>query len=236
MVSIDVVLPVHNEGESIAQTLREFLAVTAENDCAVRFVVSEDGSTDDTVEILQGLAKEMPIKLLSATSRKGYSQAVIDGLDACDADLMCCVDSDGQCDPSDLAQLIAQLPGHDIVFGQRTPRADPTVRIAMSAAFRAVYRVLFGIRLRDPSCPYVLMRKDAWTRLRAQPNIGRLPQGFWWEFLARAHFEQLKIATVPVSHRVRTAGTTQVYRVSKVPRIAAVHLAGLVRLRRDLTA
>ena len=74
---IDIVLPVHNEGSSIAQTLREFhQKVSVEDGIPVRFVICEDGSSDDTVPVLQALAGELPIKLISDPVRKGYSRAV----------------------------------------------------------------------------------------------------------------------------------------------------------------
>ena len=63
---IDIVLPVHNEGASIATTLREFhRVVMLEGGQPIRFVVCEDGSSDDTVPVLQKLAIELPIKLIS---------------------------------------------------------------------------------------------------------------------------------------------------------------------------
>jgi hypothetical protein len=67
-------------------------------------------------------------------------------------------------------------------------------------------------------------------------NVGILKQGFWWEFLARAVAANLCIVETPVRHRVRARGVTQVYRPTKVPRIAIEHLIGLYRLRQELDA
>lgn len=81
--TIDVVLPAHNEGASIGSTLRDFYyKVALESKIPIRFVVCEDGSTDDTVLVLRQLAKEIPLKLISDPVRKGYSRAVIDGMRA----------------------------------------------------------------------------------------------------------------------------------------------------------
>ena len=232
---IDIVLPVHNEGSSIAQTLREFhQKVSVEDGIPVRFVICEDGSSDDTVPVLQALAGELPIKLISDPVRKGYSRAVIDGLRATDSDWVLCIDSDGQCDPSDLVKLAAARPGHDMIIGYRNPRSDTPMRKAMSGAFGIVYRRFFNVRLRDPSCPYVLINRVGLKAILGG-NVGILKQGFWWEFVARATALGLRIKELPVSHRVRSAGTTQVYRLDKIPRIAVEHLAGLRKLRRELS-
>ena len=233
---IDVVLPVHNEGASIAGTLREFHEkVAVEAKIPIRFVICEDGSSDDTVPVLQALAGELPIKLISDPVRKGYSRAVIDGLSATESEWVVCIDSDGQCDPADFMQLAAARTGHDMVMGYRNPRSDTLMRKLMSGAFGFVYRRFFSVRLRDPSCPYILINRSGLDAILAG-NTGILKQGFWWEFVARATALGLRIKEVPVHHRVRTSGTTQVYRLTKIPRIAIEHLSGLRTLRAELSA
>jgi hypothetical protein len=44
-----------------------------------------------------------------------------------------------------------------------------------------------------------------------------MQQGFWWEFVARVHRGGYRIAELPVHHRLRSAGETQVYRWSRMP-------------------
>jgi len=195
--------------------------------------VSEDGSSDGTAAVVQALAATLPITLITAPARKGYSRAVVDGLRATTADLVACVDADGQCDPRDLVRLVQALDGHDVVVGRRTHRADHWSRKIMSRAFRSVFSVFFSVPLHDPSSPYLLIRRAALDRVLAS-DPGILPQGFWWEFYARAVELGLGLSEIPVSHRTRSAGKTQVYRPTKIPRIALVHLIGLVRLRREL--
>ena len=233
---IDIVLPVHNEGASIAATLREFhRVVMLEGGQPIRFVICEDGSSDDTVPALQKLATELPIKLISDPMRKGYSRAAIDGFRGSTSDWVGFIDSDGQCDPADLFVLAALRDGHDLVMGWRNPRSDPWIRKVMSGAFKAVYRLFFRVPVHDPSCPYLLINRTGLEEILSG-NVGILKQGFWWEFLARAVAVNLRIAEAPVRHRVRASGVTQVYRPAKVPRIAAEHLLGLYRLRRELDA
>lgn len=202
---------------------------------AVRYVVSEDGSSDGTAAVVQALAAALPITLITAPMRKGYSRAVVDGLRATTADLVACVDADGQCDPRDLIRLAQSLDGHDLIVGRRMHRADHWSRKVMSRAFRTVFSVFFSVPLHDPSSPYLLITRPALDRVLAS-DPGILPQGFWWEFYARAVELGLSLSEIPVGHRARSAGTTQVYRPTKVPRIALVHLIGLIRLRRQLSA
>src|ERR1700688_2296647 len=233
---IDVVVPAHNEGASIGATLREFYrTVAVDGGISIRFVVCEDGSTDDTVPVLRKLSEEIPLQLISDPVRKGYSRAVIDGMRATDSEWVAFIDSDGQCDPADFAQLVALQDGADMVMGWRNPRSDPWIRKVMSGAFGLVYRRLFDVRVRDPSCPYLLIRRPALQKILAG-HVGVLKQGFWWEFLARACAGGLRIVETPGRHRQRSSGVTQVYRPAKIPRIAAEHLVGLLKLKRELDA
>ena len=234
--TIDIVLPVHNEGASIAATLREFhRVVMLEGGQPIRFVVCEDGSTDDTLPVLQNLTTELPLELISDPARKGYSRAVIDGFRGTTSNWVGFIDSDGQCDPADLLRLAVLRKGADLVMGWRNPRSDAWIRKLMSGAFKAVYRLFFHVPVRDPSCPYLLVNRTGLEKILSG-NVGILNQGFWWEFVARAVAAKLRIVETPVRHRARASGVTHVYRPTKLPRIAAEHLFGLYRLRRELDA
>ncbi len=231
---VDIVLPVHNEGASIEATLREFYeVVTKKNSIPIRFVICEDGSKDNTVEVLRRLEKELPMLLITSTERKGYSKAVIDGFRACTGDVVGFIDSDGQCDPSDFTKLYEKLDQYDFVLGYRNPRSDHWIRLVMSGSFKLVYKVIFPVKAKDPSCPYLLIKLPLLQRVLSG-NVGILKQGFWWEFLARVTATKTAYAQVPVNHRVRSAGETQVYRPTKVPRIAYEHLLGLLSLKSEL--
>ncbi len=231
---IDIVLPAHNEGLTIGGTLREFHEQVVEDmGIPIRFVVCEDGSTDNTVDVLKSIADDLPILLITDTKRKGYSRAVVDGLRATTSAIVGFIDSDGQCDPRDFKELHERIAEADLVLGYRNPRRDHWFRKLMSGAFRAVYRIFFNPRVRDPSCPYLLINRAALNEL-LEGNLGLLKQGFWWEFSARSRAAGLRIVEVPVNHRIRAGGTTQVYRVTKVPRIAVEHFIALFALRKEL--
>jgi glycosyltransferase involved in cell wall biosynthesis len=232
---IQIVSPVHNEGEHIAATLREFYRVVRdEGDCPIHLIICEDGSSDNSMSVLQQLSTELPMTIISGRARKGYSRAVIDGLRSTTSGWVAFIDSDGQCDPADLLRL-ASLRSEtlDVIVGWRNPRYDSWVRRLMSFSFGIVFRLLFGATVRDPSCPYLLISRPGLEKV-LRGNVGLLKEGFWWEFSARAVAAKLRIAQNPVRHRRRAGGKTQIYRLRKVPRIAVENLVGLYRLRREL--
>lgn len=227
---MSVILPVHNEADSIEGVIREIYE-ELEARVDVHFVVCEDGSRDGTKEVLTALARELPMTLEMSEGRKGYSQAVLDGLRLVQTPFFLCLDSDGQCDPRDFWALWERRHDADIVIGNRVDRQDTWQRRMQSRAFRSVFRLLFDVRLNDPSCPFVLGWSSATECL---PDHPILDQGFWWEFVARVSGYGLRIAEVPVRHRARAAGTTKVYTWKTIPGIARSHLAGLSRIRREI--
>jgi glycosyltransferase involved in cell wall biosynthesis len=236
MNSIDLILPAHNEEQTIGGTLQEFYdVVTVGQNIPVRFIVCEDGSKDNTVEVIQALAEKVPILLISEPIRKGYSRAVIDGLRASTSSVVGFIDSDGQCDPHDFTRLCQKFTETDcdLLMGYRNPRRDHWIRLVMSSLFKSVYHLYFRPGLRDPSCPYLLIKRAALEKI-LNGQLGILKQGFWWEFVARAHALKLHIEQIGVTHRIRSGGTTQVYRPAKVPGIAWAHLRGLSRLKQEL--
>jgi hypothetical protein len=57
-----------------------------------------------------------------------------------------------------------------------------------------------------------------------------MQQGFWWEYVARVHRRGFSIRELPVHHRLRSAGTTQVHKLRKLPGIGWRHVLALFRI------
>jgi len=170
--------------------------------------------------------------LISGSERKGYSGAVMDGLRVAEAPYVLCLDSDGQCDPADFAKFWSARRSADVLIGARLNRQDTALRKAPSGLFKRLHTLLFSAQLSDPSCPFVLARREVYAKL--VPRLGVLSQGFWWEFVARASRSGKSIVEIPVAHRRRAAGETQVYRLNTIPKIGWSHVIGLLRIWRQL--
>jgi len=224
---VEILLPVHNEAASIEATIREIYNELSPR-LNVDFIICEDGSRDNTKEILAKLAKELPMRLNLSDARKGYSRAVRDGMHMLQSEYLLCLDSDGQCNPKDFWGLWEARAGYDVVLGWRVRRADNFARRIMSRLFYGIYQLVFRAPVHDPSCPYVLIKKSVAFEL--VDELGAMQQGFWWEFVARVHRRGHKVKELPVHHRLRSAGVTQVYRWSKMPGIFLRHVAALFRI------
>jgi glycosyltransferase involved in cell wall biosynthesis len=221
---IEVLLPVHNEAASIESTIREWFDELSPG-IAVGFIVCEDGSVDGTKDILARLAQQLPLRLNLSDARRGYSRAVKDGMRMLKSDYLLCVDSDGQCDPNDFQQLWQRRKEADVLIGWRVDRADTFIRRGFSRIFYYIYQAVLRTPVHDPSCPFVLIPQKVAVRL--VDELGSMQQGFWWEFVARAHRRKFTIKEIPVHHRTRSAGVTQVYRWNRMPGIFLKHVAAV---------
>jgi glycosyltransferase involved in cell wall biosynthesis len=224
---LEIVMPVCNEGATIAATLREWYDELSPR-IALEIVVAEDGSRDNTKEVLRGLSRELPLKLDMTDARRGYGSAVLAALRATSGAHVLAVDSDGQCDPRDFWPFWKHRDRFDVLIGWRVRRGDSLARRLMSRSFKLLHRALFGVPLHDPSCPYVLISRPLLETLL--PELGTLTEGFWWEFIARAASRGARIGEVPIAHRLRAHGATVVFKPAQVPRIAWQNGIGLLRI------
>ena len=118
---VEVLLPVHNEGRSIETTIRGIYTELSPL-LNVRFIVCEDGSRDDSKDVLRRLSAELPMRLNLSDTRKGYSKAMREGMAMLEAEFLLCLDSDGQCDPRDFTGFWQQREAADVLIGWRTNR------------------------------------------------------------------------------------------------------------------
>jgi glycosyltransferase involved in cell wall biosynthesis len=227
---LDLVMPVHNEGGAIERTLREWYAELSPA-VDLRFVIAEDGSRDNTKDVLRKLAKELPMHLDIAEQRRGYAGGMLAGLSASTTPYVLTSDSDGQSDPKDFWRLWAKREDYDLIVGWRVNRIDPLSRLLMSKCFKFYHKVLFGTRLHDPSCNVMLLKRSVVESLI--PKLGELVEGFQWELVARAIQGGLKIGELGLNHRARASGRSVVYAPACVPGIAWRNGVGLLRVWLD---
>jgi dolichol-phosphate mannosyltransferase len=226
-VELQIVMPVHNEAKVIGTTLKEWYEELSPF-VSVQFVITEDGSKDGTQEVLTQLATQYPVLLDMSDKRRGYTGAMIAGMRLSTAPYILAVDADGQFDPKDFKKFWEKRERCPVLIGWRLVRADVLARRIMSKSFKLLHRGLFGTKLHDASCGYVLMQRSAMEKLL--PELGVVPEGFWLEVTARAMRRGIRVEEVPINHRSRTAGTTVVYKPLRVPGIAWRNATGLLRV------
>jgi len=164
-------MPAYNEVGCISEVVGAWLAVLPEG---AELEVVDDGSTDGTGAVLDGLGADARLRVVHQANRghgptihAAYRRAVEE------VDWVFQVDSDGQFDPTDLARLWARRAEAPFLWGVRADRQDPPVRKLVSAVAARWLGILFGVRVRDANVPFRLMRSDALRPLleRVDPEV-----------------------------------------------------------------
>jgi glycosyltransferase involved in cell wall biosynthesis len=232
---VAVLMPVHNEAETIERTVNAFYNAIGSR-MPLELVISEDGSSDTTREIIEKISEKIPLKAILSPSRKGYASGIKDGLKLVEAEYVLITDSDGQHDPSDFWKLWKLRTKYDIVSGWRKKRADAVHRKVMSKVFQTMVKHAFNLpNLMDITAPFKLMRTEIAREIANECQF--MNESFWSEFVIRAHARGLKIIEIPVNHKNRADNSlTRVYRPWKIPKIAYAQFTALFKLRADLNS
>ena len=110
----------------LAKEMTSFLC--SENNVINRVYVIEDGSTDGTSEKLKELSDKYNLSLSQSEERRGYSNALIEGLSISKSEYIFFSDLGGKFDWSEVNNLIGKLPDNDLVIGVRKHRNDQKYR------------------------------------------------------------------------------------------------------------
>lgn len=223
-----VILPVYNEAQTIAATVRAYHEKVVRRLEGAELIIAEDGSRDGTKEALRELAKEIPFRLVSGEARKGYTKAFKDALALPDADWILFSDSDGQQDPEDFHKLLAAAGDCDIIGGHKSPRHDPFYRLLMSKVYNAVINALFGTGFKDINAGFKAFRREAVADVL--PRVRELKHCVMSEFMVVAHLRGWRIREVPIRHFPREAGAS-IFNFRNIGPIVFGLLAGLWRIR-----
>jgi glycosyltransferase involved in cell wall biosynthesis len=230
---IAVLMPIHNEAKTIEKSVTEFYNVISPR-MPLELILSEDGSTDNTENIIQKLSEKTPLKAILSTSRKGYASGIKNGLKLVKAKYVLITDSDGQHDPKDFWKLWNLRMKYDIVSGWRKKRADALYRKIMSRIFQWRIKRAFHLpNLMDITAPFKLMKTE--VAIEIAEKCKYMNESFWNEFEVRAYIGGFSIGETPVAHRSRAdQSATRVYKLWKIPKIALAQLMALSKLKLEL--
>lgn len=198
---LSVVIPVHNESENIAPLAAELEAALSTLP-AWECLWVDDSSTDDSVTLMQALARRDPRhRLLLFPERRGQTAALLAGFRAARGEYVAGLDGDRQNDPADLPRLLeyARAGDWDMVNGVRARRHDSLVRKISSRIANGFRNWVTGDRVTDVGCSVRVLRRSFVPEIpplngmhRFLPTLIRMAGG--------------RVTEQPVAHRPRAAG------------------------------
>lgn len=215
MVELSIVIPAHNEEARILDCLGRVSGKFA----WAEIIVSEDGSTDATVEIVDSFRKKWKnVRLLTSKKRLGKGGGLIRGLMAARGRKIVFMDADCSVLPSEIQGLLDVLDNADMAIGSRAvPGArilvqPPLSRRITGRVFNTLVNLIFGLHCSDTQCGFKALTKKAVRKI-----IPRLvSRGFEVdvEILARAKRMGLGVVEVPVNWSYKGDSKVNVMRES----------------------
>ncbi|MGA7223566.1 MAG: glycosyltransferase family 2 protein [Candidatus Acidiferrales bacterium] len=195
-VRVSVIIPTHNEAESIGRVLADLPAALV-----TEVLVVDSNSSDGTPEI----ATKMGARILHEP-RRGYGRACLTGLaNAISPDVVVFLDGDYSDRPTELPLLLNPIiDGHaDITLGSRLGKHSTHGAMAWHAAFgnrlaAALIKFLYGVKITDLG-PFRAGRADVFRRLNLQENT----YGWAVEMILKGALGGFRIVEVPVSYHPR---------------------------------
>jgi dolichyl-phosphate beta-glucosyltransferase len=207
-----IVLPAYNESARIAATIEKISVFAAQRGWQTETIVVNDGSSDDTADVVRRCAATRPgVRLLQNPGNRGKGYSVRHGMLEAQGEVLLFSDADLSSPIAEAEKLFAAIAaGADIAIGSRwlktelQLRRQPLHRQIYGRIFNLALRLILGIQFKDTQCGFKAFTRRAAQTLFPLQRIERW--GFDPELLYLAKRLQLQVEEVPVAwaHREGT--------------------------------
>jgi len=202
--SISLFFPAYNEEKNISATIANALRVAKQVSPNYEVIIVNDGSTDNTAQVVEEAARLNPnVRVVHHSPNKGYGAALLSGINAARYEYVFFSDGDGQFDLAEITKLIKHTPEYDVVLGYRARRQDNFLRRLNGQAWSWLNRLLFGLKVKDIDCAFKLFKTNL------VKNLPVISQGAMLsaELLIVLQNQGVRFKEVAVKHLPRTAGS-----------------------------
>ncbi len=206
-MDVSIVVPLFNEDESLPELCSWIEAVVAQNNLSYEVILVDDGSTDNSWNVIEQKGKENPnIKGIKFQRNYGKSAALNEGFKAAQGDVVITMDADMQDSPDEIPELRRMIieEGFDMVSGWKKKRYDNTLtKNIPSKLFNATARASSGIQLHDFNCGLKAYKRKLVKSIEVYGEMHRyIPILAKWSGFR-------KIGEKVVEHRPRKYGVTK---------------------------
>lgn len=213
--SISVFFPAYKDAHTIPQLVEDALQVLREITDDYEVIVVNDGSPDNTGEVIDRLAAQYPehVKAVHHPQNRGYGGALRTGFASATKELVFYTDGDGQYDVRELRLLFEQLNERvDLVNGWKIKRHDPFHRVWIGKLYQYAVKFAFGLKLRDVDCDFRLMRRVIFDVVELESDSGVICV----EMIRKIQDAGFCLAEIPVHHYPRRYGRSQFFSVRRI--------------------
>lgn len=158
--SLTISIPAFNEEASIRTVINSALLIGPQCSDQFELLLVDDGSTDHTYEIMKDAAKKhTAITIVKHNHNKGFSGAIKSCYKKAQNEWIFLAPADGQVSMDVLPLFINKSKNVDVVVGFRSSNPEPLTRKLNSFVFHMMYRLLFGVTLREISTAMLWRKK-----------------------------------------------------------------------------
>jgi undecaprenyl-phosphate 4-deoxy-4-formamido-L-arabinose transferase len=166
-VQLAVVIPVYNEEANLPLLMQRIMPVMQGLGKSFEIIFIDDGSRDNSLEILKGFAQNTQVKVVELTRNYGQHAAIMAGFSITQADIVITMDADLQNPPEEITNLVKVMEegNYDVVGTIRKGRKDSFFRILPSKIINIVARKITGVNMRDWGCMLRCYRRPVVERM-----------------------------------------------------------------------
>ncbi|HIZ26235.1 glycosyltransferase family 2 protein [Barnesiella sp. An55] len=206
-MDISVIVPLYNEAESLPELAAWIERVMAANKFTYEIWFINDGSTDNSWQVIESLREKNPcIKGVKFRRNYGKSPALYTGFLRAEGDVVITMDADLQDSPDEIPELYRMITvdGYDLVSGWKKKRYDPLSKTIPTKLFNATARKVSGIKnLHDFNCGLKAYKKEVVKNIEVYGDMHR-----YIPYLAK-NAGYNKIGEKAVHHQARKYGKTK---------------------------
>ncbi len=196
---LSVVIPAYNEVETLEQVVRRVLNVGLN----VEIIMVDDGSTDGTRVLMDGLVVRYGVKAVKHEKNQGKGAALCTGFQHATGDLVVVQDADLEYDPDDYHMLLRPFleQNADVVYGSRYlvgryTRVHPYYHYMGNRFLTMISNIFTGLKLTDMETCYKMFKREVVQNLKITSKRFTVEP----EITARIAKKRLKIFEVPISY------------------------------------
>ncbi|MBO0952196.1 glycosyltransferase family 2 protein [Fibrella forsythiae] len=205
-MQLTILIPLYNEDESLPELHDWIVRVVTEHNYSYELLFMDDGSTDHSWDVIEGLAARNPhVRGIRFARNSGKTAALQTGFQAARGRVVITMDADLQDSPDEIPELYRMITeeGYDLVSGWKEKRYDPITKTLPTKLFNGVARWVSGVKLHDFNCGLKAYRQEVVKSLNLYGDMHRnIPIIANWNGYSR-------IGEKVVQHRARKYGTTK---------------------------
>ena len=206
-MDISVIIPLYNEAESLPELAEWIARVMKEHSYSYEIIFVNDGSTDDSWNVIERLREKNPaIHGLKFRRNYGKSPALYCGFERAQGNVVITMDADLQDSPDEIPILYKMITeeGYDLVSGYKQKRYDPLSKTLPTKLFNATARKVSGIKnLNDFNCGLKAYRNEVVKSIEVYGDMHR-----YIPYLAK-NAGYTKIGELVVHHQARKYGKSK---------------------------